>query len=710
MESAAGRLESPAQRGDLLTSSSEASSIFDVGKHIALVPPFRETEVDTYFSAFERIACSLRWPKEVWPLLLQCRLSGKAQEVVAALSMGDALQYDAVKAAVLLAYELVPEAYRQRFRNHIKPSGQTFVEFAREKGGLFDKWCSSLKITEYRSLRELMLLEEFKNCVSERIVVYLNEQKVTTLTEAAVRADEFVLTHKIAFVPIRPDKAPTPRYSPPPPRSSGLNIVSRNIERVCFYCRKPGHIVSECSVLKRKHSQGSQPQKGIGFVKTVSKPVRYGHAVNSKPDPSYGPFIFKGLVSLTGDPKDQQEVRVLRDTGAAQSFLLTDVLPLSDQSSCGSSIIVQGIEMGYVTVPLHRVHLQTELVSGFFTVGIRPTLPIGGVAFIMGNDVAGGKVTPVLEVVDRPDGGRGPDSLSQSFPSVFPTCAVTRAQARRAGETVELADSVLAPMFITDEIPSFKPDVLKVLPTAGKANHKGPDTSLQSKVPVTPEELVAAQRADPTLAKYFNQAVAPEAIKENPVAYFLDNGVLMRKWCPRSQEAVVWGSVYQVVVPTGYRRQILELAHDNKWSGHLGVTKTYNRVLKHFFWAGMKADVVRYCRTCHTCQLAGKPNQVVPRAPLCPIPVIGEPFERVIADCVGPLPRTKSGNEFLLTIMCVATRFPEAVPLRKIKSTAVLKALTRFLYLFGDVTGPFNTSPELTSLPKLTSFSWLPTP
>ncbi|KAI3370535.1 hypothetical protein L3Q82_025294 [Scortum barcoo] len=54
---------------------------FDVSKHIALVPPFRESEVDSYFNAFERIAATLSWPKDVWPLLLQCKLVGKAQEI-----------------------------------------------------------------------------------------------------------------------------------------------------------------------------------------------------------------------------------------------------------------------------------------------------------------------------------------------------------------------------------------------------------------------------------------------------------------------------------------------------------------------------------------------------------------------------------------------------------------------------------------------------
>lgn len=106
---------------------------FDVSKNISLVPAFREAEVDSYFSAFEQIALALDWPRDMWPILLQCKLIGKAQEVVSALSLEDSMQYEVLKDAILRAYELVPEAYRQKCRNHRKPSGQTFVEFAREK-------------------------------------------------------------------------------------------------------------------------------------------------------------------------------------------------------------------------------------------------------------------------------------------------------------------------------------------------------------------------------------------------------------------------------------------------------------------------------------------------------------------------------------------------------------------------------------------------
>ncbi len=105
--------------------------------------------------------------------------------------------------------------------------------------------------------------------------------------------------------------------------------------------------------------------------------------------------------------------------------------------------------------------------------------------------------------------------------------------------------------------------------------------------------------------------------------------------------------------------------------------------MKPFFWPSMKSDVAKLYKSCHACQIAGKAKQVVPPAPLKPIPVLGEPFEQILIDCVGPLPKTKSGNSYLLTLMCVSTRFPEAIPLRSLKAYAIVKAIVKFCTTFG---------------------------
>ena len=52
-----------------------------------------------------------------------------------------------------------------------------------------------------------------------------------------------------------------------------------------------------------------------------------------------------------------------------------------------------------------------------------------------------------------------------------------------------------------------------------------------------------------------------------------------------------------------------------------------------------------------------------------------EPFQRVAVDIVGPLRRTKKGNRYILTLMDFATRYPEAIPLRRIDAGTVAEAL-----------------------------------
>lgn len=138
------------------------------------------------------------------------------------------------------------------------------------------------------------------------------------------------------------------------------------------------------------------------------------------------------------------------------------------------------------------------------------------------------------------------------------------------------------------------------------------------------------------------------------VSYFIQSGVLMWKW--KSVDASSnedWHTIYHIVVPLKYLPEILSLAHGRMT---------------------MSVYVITYCKTCRECQLTGKPNQTIPPAPLHPIPAFGELPERVIIDCVGPLTRSRRGNQYLLTIMCAATCYPDAVPLRKITAPVIVKA------------------------------------
>ena len=77
----------------------------------------------------------------------------------------------------------------------------------------------------------------------------------------------------------------------------------------------------------------------------------------------------------------------------------------------------------------------------------------------------------------------------------------------------------------------------------------------------------------------------------------------MRKYRPPEISADdEWQVKHQIVVPKSYRQEIVSLAHETPLAGHLGVNKTYNIILNHFYWPKMRRDVAKFGAPCHTCQ------------------------------------------------------------------------------------------------------------
>ena len=60
-------------------------------------------------------------------------------------------------------------------------------------------------------------------------------------------------------------------------------------------------------------------------------------------------------------------IKILRDTGASQSLILADTLPFSQKTSSGTSLLIQGVECGFLNVPLHNNYLSSDLVTGLVT-------------------------------------------------------------------------------------------------------------------------------------------------------------------------------------------------------------------------------------------------------------------------------------------------------------------------------------------------------
>ena len=360
---------------------------------------------------------------------------------------------------------------------------------------------------------------------------------------------------------------------------------------------------------------------------------------------------------------------------------------------------------------VHCIQLSSDLVSGEVVVGVHDSIPIEGVELLLGNDLAGDKVSVNPIVSLKPSVVT--EFNEEIIPGLYPACAVTRSMSRNPSVhkssnmdlhypfTHPSPDSTNNSDDTDDDRGDEAYDLRRLFddlsgasnnahthPENSHSNHSSshkPHNTQSTNENTFIDEFVANQADKNTdIAHLFQEAITLEKAEAEATCYYMNNGLLMRKWRPPDVPAdEEWSTYHQIVVPPQYRCAILRLAHDHPLSGHLGVNKTYCRVSQHYFWPKLKKDVQQYCRSCETCQVVGKPNQVIPKAHLQPIPACEEPFKRIMIACVGPLPRTRSGKEYLLTVMCTSTRYPEAFPLSNIRTKTIVRALTKFFTTYG---------------------------
>ncbi|XP_077561489.1 uncharacterized protein LOC144177794 [Haemaphysalis longicornis] len=112
---------------------------------------------------------------------------------------------------------------------------------------------------------------------------------------------------------------------------------------------------------------------------------------------------------------------------------------------------------------------------------------------------------------------------------------------------------------------------------------------------VNRESLIKEQREDPTLERL--HVTAKEGIARRNITVHEKGGLLYRHYQDKTGK-----TLDQLVVPERYRADILSLCHGNGWSGHLGITKTKERLLMEYYWPECFKDAERYVKSCDACQ------------------------------------------------------------------------------------------------------------
>ena len=74
-----------------------------------------------------------------------------------------------------------------------------------------------------------------------------------------------------------------------------------------------------------------------------------------------------------------------------------------------------------------------------------------------------------------------------------------------------------------------------------------------------------------------------------------EEGLIIRKFKGKDNQS-------SIVVPSSLRMEVLKLAHDSVFAGHLGITATKKSLMSRFTWPGVTKDIANYIKSCEICQ------------------------------------------------------------------------------------------------------------
>lgn len=141
---------------------------------------------------------------------------------------------------------------------------------------------------------------------------------------------------------------------------------------------------------------------------------------------------------------------------------------------------------------------------------------------------------------------------------------------------------------------------------------------------------------------------------------------------------------WKLVVPKYKRAELIKLCHDEPLSGHLGIYKTYHRVLSRHYWPGMKTDINNYVKRCRICASI-KPEQLKKAGEMGSKPEITRCWQYISTDLLGPYPRSSQGNRFVLVVCDYFSKFCLFFPLRTATASKITKIMEEHVFLLFGV-------------------------
>ena len=667
----------------------------------------KDDDIDIFVRQLEVALSTATVPQEKWKQSLLSQLTLDVNEKVIHLLEDEDSQYDEIKTALLGSANMTFAAAAECV--FTADMGALTHMPIRQAGNKLTRWVH--KMTEgtetRREVIDRMVVGFLRSMMVTDLKTYIDLTNKTDKQEYIMLAEQWEKSQSYKRNMFKSVGSYRPRFQQGDSSKQGHHQNSYTTTGkkpiTCFNCGKLGHLSREC----RARQSDTQKVTPVATPQTETKPIvcfscqEVGHKspkCSKKPKDRVKRIKIPKDEIVSLDPSDVlaevsgTKIPLTLDTGADISIVPSEVVKsheftdetftfktvLSDEKGYEGKVANVTFRVGKdvfnrkaVAVPGHKISWtaalninpgdRSQLDKMYYHISKTSQLPEADTHYlpprmqdgkVMGAVmVSEGEVVEVVAEEDVPAAVVEPEPHSEE---------VTANVLHAMGE--ESLDGKKEEKVLVDGDVGSKVGEVECVMQEGSADNREQEMNVQSIVSREPRvDLALATKEDTTLA--MARALADEVSE----GYHWNQGLVFR-----SRLDVLGDSLEQLCLPLKYRSRCLNLAHEQ--FGHAGRNKMCTHIKKLFYWPSLTADVSRHCKSCETCQ---KHTKLMPKAmPMQERKVVSVPSERVCVDIVGPFPTAMGGFSFLLTYIDMATRWPEAIPLKKTTASILVEQLT----------------------------------
>ncbi|XP_055881504.1 uncharacterized protein LOC129925669 isoform X1 [Biomphalaria glabrata] len=640
----------------------------------------QKDDIGDFLKRYEAKMSTFNMPEEEWSEILIDFVHGQALTICQNHDHHIDDSYQVLKRELLNAYGHNATTFRKKYFDNIPSLGiepQTTINMEKD---FFNKWVKLEKVnSSYEGLKNFILVDNFVNKCDPQLQSFIRERNPKTIDEIT----EIMRVYKNAY----PNKPFSDRDKS---KVDLIGYTKENVDRsrnrnrsnsgnrkyseiTCFKCQGKGHIAANCRRgNSRSGSRNRYNEQNNSRYRSRDRNDRgnYRYRSYSREYKNKGTdriyfmegnrnnfAVYPGFV-------DRIPVELIRDSGCNTLAVKTKfVKPHWYKGFTKKVELADGTVREFKAI---RVYIETPFFTGYCD-GI--AIPEMRYDMLVGN-IKGVKECSRKELEDWQNKYK---NIRQNHENIetqnITSMVITRSmdkQDKKQENTINV---------ISNDKEKETSNVIQIENTDVKEREIENETQnsletqiFQSEKETTPT-FALEQMNDNIIGKIYSRI--SDKNNNNPMEKFcIENKILFRQTSNDNKK------IKQLVLPQKYWKDVLIMTHDNNLAAHRGVKKCYRNLSKQVFWPKMKATINKYINSCDICQKRSN-KSLVNKAPIQEMDEPTEPFQKVSIDLIGPLIQTENNNKYILTVIDMFSRYPEAIPLSNTSAENIINAITQ---------------------------------